>query len=167
MNIPNNDAWNPRRNQSMYLTEGGVMVEESHSVSEASSCSTRKLSRLLLVDDDPALRDALSDTIKFHLGPLILDASDSGTKALDLVRANGYDVMIVDMNMPNMNGLQFLTAVKDLRPHTPVLLMSAHADEAIIARALEAGASEFIPKPFDRDHIVAAVRHTLEPRSID
>jgi DNA-binding NtrC family response regulator len=66
-----------------------------------------------------------------------------------------------------MNGLQFLTAVKDLRPHTPVLLMSAHADEAIIARALEAGASEFIPKPFDRDHIVSAVRHTLEPRSID
>jgi two-component system, OmpR family, response regulator MprA len=167
MNRPINDVWNSRRNPSMDLTEGGVMVEESNSVSKASHCATRKLSRLLLVDDDPALRDALSDTIEFHLGPLTLDASDSGTKALDLVRANGYDAMIVDMNMPDMNGLQFLTAVKHLQPHTPVLLISAHADEAIITRALEAGASEFIPKPFDRDQIVSAVRHTLEPRSMD
>src|SRR5688500_12643498 len=117
MNRPNNDAWNPRRDHSMYSTEGCVMVEESKCVAEASDCSTRKLSRLLLVDDDPALLDALSDTIELHLGPVSLDVSNSGTKALDLVRANRYDAMIVDVNMPNMNGLQFLTAVKYLQPH--------------------------------------------------
>jgi DNA-binding NtrC family response regulator len=64
--------------------------------------------------------------------------------------------------MPNMSGLQFLAAVKRLQPHTPVLLISAHANEALIARALEAGASEFISKPFERDKFVSAVRHGLE-----
>jgi DNA-binding NtrC family response regulator len=142
-----------------------MMVEESNSRCEAIPYSTRKCSRLLLVDDDPALRDALTDTIQFHLGPLTVDASDSATKALDLIRVNGYDAMIVDINMPNMNGLQFLAAVKHLQPHTPVLLISAHADEATIATAFETGASDFIPKPFDRDQIVSAVRHTLERRS--
>jgi DNA-binding NtrC family response regulator len=162
MNRPNNHAWNPRRDQSKYSREDGVMVEESKCVSEASHCSTRKLSRLLLVDDDPALLEALSSTIEFHLGPLLLDACDTGAKALDLVRTNGYDAMIVDVNMPNMSGLQFLAAVKRLQPHTPVLLISAHANEALIARALEAGASEFISKPFERDKFVSAVRHGLE-----
>jgi DNA-binding NtrC family response regulator len=167
MKTPHNDAWNRRRDQSMYSTEGGVMVEDSKDVS-GSTHSTRHLFRLLLVDDDTALLAALSDTIKFRLGPLLLDACDSGTKALDLVRANNYDAIIVDVNMPNMSGLEFLAAVKPLRPDIPVLMISAHANEALIARALEAGASDFIPKPFDRDHFVSAVRHGLElSRSID
>jgi len=140
------------------------MVKESKSFSEARHGSTGRRSRLLLVDDDRALLDALSSTIEFHLRPLLLDACDTGAKALDLAKANGYDAMIVDVNMPNMNGLELLCAVKHLQPHTSVLLISAHTDEATIARALEGGASEFIPKPFDRDQIVSAVRHTLEPR---
>lgn len=140
------------------------MVKESKSFSEARHGSTGRRSRLLLVDDDRALLDALSSTIEFHLRPLLLDACDTGAKALDLAKANGYDAMIVDVNMPNMNGLELLCAVKHLQPHTSVLLISAYTDEATIARAFAVGASEFIPKPFDRDQIVSAVRHTLEPR---
>jgi response regulator RpfG family c-di-GMP phosphodiesterase len=97
-----NNIWNPRRDESIHSTEGAVMVEEFKDVSKRSALPTCVHSRLLLVDDDPALLAALADTIEFHLGPLTLDASDSGTKALDLARANGYDVMIVDVNMPNM-----------------------------------------------------------------
>jgi DNA-binding NtrC family response regulator len=67
-----------------------------------------------------------------------------------------------DTIMPNMNGLEFLTAVKRLQPDTPVLLISAHADDALMARAFEAGASDFIAKPFDRDKFVSAVRYSLE-----
>jgi two-component system, NtrC family, nitrogen regulation response regulator NtrX len=158
MNIPNNDAWNPRRNQSMRSTEGGVMVEDAKDASR----STPSISRLLLIDDDTALLTALSAIIEFHLGPVRFDTCDSGTKALDLVRANRYDAIIVDMNMPSMSGLEFLVAVKQLRRDIPVLMISGHANDALIASALEAGASDFIPKPFDRNQIVSAVRHGLE-----
>jgi CheY-like chemotaxis protein len=144
MNIPNNDAWNPRRNQSMSSTEGGVMVEDAKDASR-SRPSTGHVSRLLLIDDDTALLTALSAIIEFHLGPVRFDTCDSGTKALDLVRANRYDAIIVDMNMPSMSGLEFLVAVKQLRRDIPVLMISGHANDALIASALEAGASDFIP----------------------
>ena len=162
MKTADHETWNPRRDQSMYSTEGGVMVEDSKDVSESNSRPSHALSRLLLVDDDTALLAALSDTIKFRLGPLLLDACDSGTKALDLVRANNYDTIIVDVNMPTMNGLEFLAVVKQLRPDIRVLMISGHANEALIARALEAGAADFIPKPFDRDKFMSTVRHGLE-----
>src|SRR5205807_6714720 len=109
MDSPNNDAWPPHRELSMSSTEGGVIVEDSKPASQTIHCSIRKLSRLLLVDDDPALLDALSSSIEFHLGPLLLDACDTGAKALDLVKINGYDAMILDVNMPNMNGLELLS----------------------------------------------------------
>jgi CheY-like chemotaxis protein len=115
------------------------MVEEFKSASEASHCSSHKLSRLLLLDDDPALLSALSDTIEFRLGPLMLDAVDSGTRALDLLRANRYDAMIIDVNMPNMNGFEFLAVAKQLRPNIPVLMISAHADDVVREKALAAG----------------------------
>lgn len=137
------------------------MVEKSKDASRSTQ-ATGLLSRLLLVDDDTALLTALADTIEFHLGPVLFDVCDSGAKALGLVRANRYDAIIVDMNMPNMSGLEFLVVVKQLRRDIPVLMISGHASEALIASALEAGASDFIPKPFDRNKIVSAVKHSLE-----
>ena len=117
------------------------MVEDAKDASR----STPSISRLLLIDDDTALLTALSATIEFHLRPVRFDTCDSGTKALDLVRANRYDAIIVDMNMPSMSGLEFLVAVKQLRRDIPVLMISGHANDALIASALEAGASDFIP----------------------
>jgi CheY-like chemotaxis protein len=137
------------------------MVEDIKDASRGTQ-TTDHVSRLLLVDDDPALLAALSATLEFHLGPVLFDACDSGAKALDLVRATRYDAIVVDMNMPNMSGLEFLVVVKQLRRDIPVLMISGHANEALIESALEAGASDFIPKPFDRDQIVSAVRHGLE-----
>lgn len=136
------------------------MVEDSKDASR--SMQTTHVSRLLLVDDDTALLTALSATIEFHLAPVLFDVCDSGTKALDLVSANRYDAIIVDMNMPTMTGLEFLIAVKQLRRDIPVLMISGHANDALIASALEAGASGFIPKPFDRNQIVSAIRHGLQ-----
>jgi DNA-binding NtrC family response regulator len=162
MNTPNNDDRPPRRDMSMSLTDGGVMVEDSTVASQTVYSSICKLSRLLLVDDDPALLDALASTLEFHLGPLLLDACNTAAQALDQVKANGYDAMIVDVNMPNMDGLELLSAVKLLQPHTPVLLISAYADESLIAKGFAAGASDFIPKPFDRDKFMCAVRRGLE-----
>ena len=104
------------------------MVEQFASLIPRDSRAARGLSHLLLVDDDPALLDALSGTLESRLRHIRLDTCDSGTKALDLVRGKGYDTIIVDVNMPNMNGLQLLTAVKQLRPEMPVLMITAQGD---------------------------------------
>lgn len=137
------------------------MSGQSTNFIEQDFSPTRGLAHLLLVDDDPALLDALSGTLESRLRHIKVDTCDSGVKALDLVRGKSYDTIIVDLHMPNMDGLQVLTAVKQLRPETPVLMITAHAQRLIMAKAFEAGATDFIPKPFDRNEFVRAVRHSL------
>jgi len=119
------------------------------------------ISHLLLVDDDQALLAALSGTLKARFGHFSLDTIDSGVGALELAKRHKYDTIIMDVNMPRMNGFEVLSAVRTLQPHTPVLLISGHADETMMAKAIEQGAVELIPKPFDREKFVLAVRRSL------
>jgi len=118
-------------------------------------------SHLLLVDDDPALLDALWGTLDTRFGHYTLDVCDSGARGLELAKQQHYDTIIVDVNMPNMTGLEFLTQVKQVQPQVPVLMITAHADRTMMAKAFEGGAADFIPKPFDRDDVVQAVRRSL------
>jgi DNA-binding NtrC family response regulator len=124
----------------------------------------RTPSHLLLVDDDPALLDALSGTLDARFGhhtQYTIDVCDSGATALELAKQRHYDTIIVDVNMPNMTGLEFLTKVKQVQPQVPVVMITAHANKTMIARAFEGGAADFIPKPFDRDDVVQAIRRAL------
>jgi CheY-like chemotaxis protein len=119
-------------------------------------------SRLLLVDDDPALLLALSGTLHNRLDDCTIDACESGMQALELVKIRHYDTIISDVTMPGMNGWQFLRAVKRCRGDTPVFLMSGNAGPVVRTQALESGAVGFFAKPFDRDAFVATVRKGLE-----
>ena len=119
-------------------------------------------SRLLLVDDDPALLLALSGTLQSRLDHCTVDACESGMQALKFVKAHTYATIISDVMMPNMNGWQFMRAVKQLKVKTPVFLMSGNRDPIIMKNALAAGASGFFAKPFDRDELVATVRQGME-----
>lgn len=121
----------------------------------------RSRSYLVLVDDDPALLDALSGTLKAGLGHCSLD-TDSGAKALELAKSQHYDTIILDVNMPNTDGFEVLAAVKQVQPETPVFMITGRPDRTMMARAFEAGADDFIPKPFDREDVVQAVRRGLE-----
>ena len=118
--------------------------------------------RLLLVDDDPTLLLALSRTLQNWLDPCTIDACKSAVQALELVKAHTYATIISDVTMPDMNGWQFLRAVKQSQADTPVFLMSGNNDPVVVKNALEAGASGFFAKPFDRDELVATVRRGME-----
>ena len=119
-------------------------------------------SRLLLVDDDPASLLALSGTLQNGLDRCIVDACESAMQALEFIKAHTYATIISDVTMPDMNGWQFLSAVKQSRVGTPVFLMSGNPNPVVIKNALDAGASGFFAKPFDRDEFVATVRQGME-----
>ena len=116
---------------------------------------------VLLVDDDHALLEALSGTLQLRLGHFTLDTCDTGMKALASVTTTHYDTIITDVRMPGMSGLEFLTRVKEAQPQTPVVLISGHGDRALVSKALEAGASDFIGKPIEREVLMRTVRQTL------
>lgn len=116
---------------------------------------------VLLVDDDHALLEALSGTLQLRLGHFTLDTCDTGIKGLAALSATRYDTIITDVRMPSMSGLEFLARVKAAQPETPVVLISGHGDRALVSKALEAGASDFIGKPFEREVLIRTMRQTL------
>ena len=103
-------------------------------------------SRLLLVDDDPVLLDALSGTLHNRFGHFQLDLSPTADEAIARLHGTPYDTVISDVNMPRMNGLELLGKVKQLTPKTPVILISGHVDDAFISKAFEKGVAGFIAR---------------------
>src|SRR6266496_1473283 len=121
---------------------------------------------ILIVDDDPALLQALHQTVSLRLPLAQVDTSDSAHRALELIRAHDYDTIVSDIKMPGMDGLELLMKVHELRPETLTLLITGHGDHALAIRALRSGAYDYILKPIDRDYFVAALDHAIQTRQL-
>ncbi|MFC1524725.1 sigma-54-dependent transcriptional regulator, partial [Thermodesulfobacteriota bacterium] len=107
------------------------------------------MSRVLLVDDDTTLRGVLA-TILSDNGYQV-DEAENGAVALDLLEANIFDNVITDVSMPVMDGLTLLEKIKEKGIQTSVIVISAYADTDSVVKAIQAGASDFIPKPFQSE----------------
>ncbi|WP_447978523.1 response regulator [Candidatus Nitrospira bockiana] len=123
-------------------------------------------SRILIVDDDPALLEALPDTITSRMDGIVVDACDSGRQALALVAGTDYDALVTDIKMPELDGLSLLEKVRDLRPDMPVLLITGHGERDLAVRALRGGAYDYIEKPIDRDHFMASLSRAVQARHL-
>lgn len=105
--------------------------------------------RALIVDDSRFIRQHLRQQLE-RIGMICEEAAD-GQQALRVLRGSAaFDFMLVDVNMPRMNGLECVKALKDAGLHPPmkVMMVTTEADDSFICRALEYGADEFLMKPF-------------------
>jgi len=136
--------------------------ETTSNVSTKSLVPTREI---LLVDDDAGLLEVLPQTIEYHLAQVRVTACDSAEAALRHIHSGQYDLIITDLNMPGMKGLEFTRHVKALCPDTAVLIITAHGDGDVQREAERAGADGFIRKPFDRNQVTVAVEQALQRSS--
>jgi len=120
--------------------------------------------RVLIVDDDDVLLDALKEMLQLRLAHLTVETSASALDALDRIRSVSYDAIVADIAMPGMDGLELLARIGELQPHTPTLLMTAHGDQDLAERALNVGAHDYLQKPLDREHFVSSLRRAIEVR---
>jgi signal transduction histidine kinase len=120
----------------------------------------KRQDRVLVVDDNSDMRGYLCSVLEHGYG---VDAVPDGMAALTRICEQHYDLMIVDIMMPSMTGLELLQAVRsDPRiAHTPVILLSARAGEEASAEGLYAGADDYLPKPFSRQDLLARVENRL------
>src|SRR5205814_6752249 len=121
---------------------------------------------VLIVDDDVALLQALPETVRLRMDGVVVDTADSGAVALDRVDARDYDVIVTDIKMPGMDGLELLAEIRMHRPDTPTLMITGHGEHDLVVRALRGGAYDFIQKPIDRDYFVASLRRAIEMREL-
>src|SRR5260370_22529748 len=116
---------------------------------------------ILIVDDDPALLQALPHTISLRLPEAKVDTSNSAQRALELIRAHDYDTIVSDIKMPGMDGLELLAKIHELRPESLTLLITGHGDHDLAIQALRGGPYDYLLKPIDRDYFVAALERAL------
>lgn len=109
--------------------------------------------RALIVDDSSFIRDYLQQLLR-RMGVICEEAVD-GNHALEILAAQAFDLMLLDVNMPVMNGLECVKAVRKahLGPEMKVMMVTTEADNSFISAALENGADEFLMKPFTAESL--------------
>ena len=117
--------------------------------------------RMLLVDDDPALLDALPRAIRTRMPDVEVDLCDSAAPAVQRIKNIDYDVIVSDIKMPGLDGLALLSVIARLRPDSPTLLITGHGEHDLAVKALRGGAYDFIQKPIDRDYFTASLTRAL------
>src|SRR5690348_18483029 len=119
------------------------------------------MARILVVDDQEMMRDSLAATLAREGHEIV--ACGDGPAAVDRLSAGGrFDLLITDLKMPRMTGIELLAEAKRLRPDLPVVLMTAFATVQTAVEAMKLGAYDYIQKPFDGDEIRLLVDRTLE-----
>ncbi len=115
--------------------------------------------RILIAEDEDIMRITVHDHLVSHGWDS--DSTPSGAAALELIRANHYDLLISDIRLPGLSGDKLLAAVKQLRPTTEVILMTAHGCSKDAINCLQKGAADYILKPFDLDDLTFRVQRLL------
>src|SRR5579875_2180634 len=121
-------------------------------------------SRILIVDDDHALLQALPQAIALRMKDVKVDTSDSAAEALQQTQQHDYDAIISDIKMPGMDGLALIERLHVLRPDTPNLLITGHGERDLAIQALRLGAYDFIQKPIDRDYFISSLQRAIQTR---
>src|SRR5690554_3858822 len=118
------------------------------------------MARILVCDDQEMMRDSLAGTLARE-GHEVVAAAD-GAAAQQRLASQRFDLLITDLKMPRMTGIELLAEAKKLRPDMPVVLMTAFATVQTAVEAMKLGAYDYIQKPFDGDEIKLLVDRTLE-----
>jgi two-component system OmpR family response regulator len=120
------------------------------------------MARVLIIDDEPGVRDMLADALGAE-GYTTVTAGN-GAEGLDALRRDGADLCIVDVNMPHVNGFEFLSRLRENDRETPVILLSARVDADDVEAGLRFGADDYVRKPFSVNELLLRVGNMLRRR---
>ncbi|MGD0866609.1 MAG: response regulator transcription factor [Rhizomicrobium sp.] len=111
---------------------------------------------ILVIEDDAAVRDSIELMLKVHGWEV--SGTAFGEEGLDLARQNAFDLVLLDLNLPDVSGIEVLKRLRQANIATPVLVMSGDATTDVKVVTLRAGADDCISKPFHRDELVARIK---------
>ena len=123
-----------------------------------SLAAPNPLTRLLLVDDHTIVREGLKRILEAHCAEWQVAEASSAFQALEVMRSQAFDVVIGDLSMPGMSGLDLIRRIHSDFPAMAVLVLSMHAEEQYALRSFKAGANGYVTKDSAAEELVAAVR---------
>lgn len=123
-----------------------------------------KAERILVVDDDRVIREGLQRILKAE--DYVVEALSNGRQAIDRLEEVDFDLIITDLKMPGMSGLEVLQAIKAEHPDLPVILITGYAAIDNAVEVMKSGATDYLAKPFANDEIVQKIRKALDTRAV-
>jgi len=122
------------------------------------------MSKILVVDDEPLNRELLKDFLEANDYDVIL--ASGGKEALEKIKEKP-DLVLLDIMMPDMNGLQVLDKIKEMAPSMEVIMVTSMAEHDIAVSSLKRGASDYVTKPIDLNHLEAVIGLKMIQMSTD
>ena len=120
------------------------------------------MDRILVVEDDPALLRGLADNLRAE--PYDVLTATDGESACELIRQERPDLVLLDLTLPRLDGLEVCRRVRDEGIRTPIVMLTSRSEEADRVRGLELGADDYVSKPFSLSELFARIRGILRHR---
>ena len=122
------------------------------------------MARILIVDDEPSIRKTLREILEFE--KYTVDEASDGLECLVKLKKDKYDVIILDIKMPKMDGMEALERTQLLSPDTPVVMISGHASIDTAVDAVKKGAFDFVSKPPDLNRLLITIRNAMDKSTL-
>jgi DNA-binding NarL/FixJ family response regulator len=120
--------------------------------------------KILIADDHTIFREGLKHILAEYPDLVVADEANNGHEVLDKIWKNNYDMVLLDITMPGMTGLEVLKQLKNDKPKLPVLILSMHPEEQYAVRVIRAGASGYLTKESAPDELITAIRKISQGR---
>lgn len=122
------------------------------------------MARILIIDDEGSIRRTLKEILEFE--KFEVDEAADGLEGLAKLKAHTYDVVLLDIKMPRMDGMEALERIQEIRPQLPVVMISGHATIDTAVESVRKGAFDFISKPPDLNRLLITVRNAMDRASL-
>ncbi|MCL0051974.1 response regulator [Peptococcaceae bacterium] len=116
--------------------------------------------KILIVDDAVFMRMMIKNIVA-KAGYEVVGEAENGAQAVEMYKELKPDLVIIDIIMPEMGGIQAVKAIKEIDPNANIIMCSAMGQQAMVMEAIQAGAKDFIVKPFQQDRILQAIKRII------
>jgi len=120
--------------------------------------------RILVIDDERAIRNTLKEVLEYE--NYEVDIAEDGETGLKLFDSNSYDVVLCDIKMPRMDGVEVLQKITEISDNTPVIMISGHGNIDTAVDAIKKGAFDFLEKPVDLNRVLITIKNALEKSTL-
>ena len=124
------------------------------------------MSKILIIEDEAAIRRVLTKILSEENDSYKVEEAENGIQGLEKIKSNDYDLVLCDIKMPKMDGVEVLEAVKKIKPEIPMVMISGHGDMETAIQTMRLGAFDYISKPPDLNRLLNTVRNALDRKQL-
>ncbi len=122
--------------------------------------------KILVIEDEAAIRRVLTKILSEENPSYVVEDAEDGVSGLEKIKASDYDLVLCDIKMPKMDGVELLEAVKAIKPEIPMVMISGHGDMETAIQTMRLGAFDYISKPPDLNRLLNTVRNALDRKQL-